>query len=381
MFKSILFRIKTRVRIELFNFAITTNRMSLKFRSVRIQSIRELTEDASEITLELTEEMKDHFKFDAGQYLTFRAQLNGEEIRRSYSLCSSPSENGLSVGIKRVKDGLFSNYALNNWKVGDEVEVMPPSGNFKFQPDPTRKRNLVLFAAGSGITPILSIAKTLLRNEPNSQVTLFYGNKGFAHIMFAEELENLKNLYLTRFRLFHIFSQESQGIPIQKGRIDSERLSKLHQAFLKNEQIDAIYSCGPESMILNVKSYFEQQGMAASNIHFELFFSGKQTQKEQETTPLVSVTCEVDLIIDDDVVSFTMASEDRSILEAAQKAGADVPYACKGGVCCTCKAKILEGKASMKVNYALEPDEVENGFVLTCQAIPTTTKITVSFDE
>jgi len=355
--------------------------MSFKFHTVHISSIRSLTDDSAEISLQIPAELIASFNFNAGQYLTFKTQINGEEIRRSYSLCSAPFEGTYRVGIKRVNQGVFSNYALDQLTVGDSIDVMPPAGNFKYQTNPAAKKNIVLFAAGSGITPILSIAKAILHEEPNSSVTLFFGNKGFSKVMFAEELEQLKNNYLTRFRLFHVFSQESQGIPIQKGRIDHDRLIALHRAFLSHDTIDGVYVCGPEQMILSVKSFFEEKGLAASQIHFELFHAGNSTKTKTSEEVRKINTCEVELIIDDDLISFQMEASDKNLLDAAQRAGADVPFACKGGVCCTCKAKILEGEAEMLVNYALEPEEVERGYVLTCQAIPTSNKITISFDE
>ena len=354
--------------------------MALTFHSLSIASVQNLTEDAAEITLNVPLHLTDTFRFLAGQYLTFKATINGEEIRRSYSLCCAPYEGLYKVGIKRVANGVFSNYAIDQLSVGNTIAVMPPMGNFKYIPDTNAKNNVVLIAAGSGITPILSIAKTILHEEPNSSVSLFYGNKGFSHVMFAEELENLKNTYLTRFRLFHIFSQESQGIPIQKGRIDRDRLTKLNQAFLSHDRIDSVYVCGPEEMILSVKDFYEASGINPKNIHFELFHSGSKPKTETNITQIES-TCEVELIIDDDAITFQMEPSDKSLLDAAQRAGADVPFACKGGVCCTCKAKILEGSANMMVNYALEPDEVHAGYVLTCQALPSSKKIKVSFDE
>lgn len=354
--------------------------MSLKFHTVQIAAIRPLTDDAVEITFDIPEANRAAFTYEAGQYLTLKTVINGEEIRRSYSLCSAPHEGNYKVGIKRVPNGIFSNYAIDILKKGNQIEVMPPAGNFMYVPTVDAKNHIVLIAAGSGITPMLSIAKTILTSEPNSNVTLFFGNRGFSSVMFAEELEQLKNKYLTRFRLFHVFSQESQGIPVQKGRIDAKRLAELYAAFLSHDQIDAVYLCGPEEMILTGKAFFEEKGLNSSQIHFELFHSGKAA-KAQEAAALTASTCQVDLIIDDDVISFEMDAKDKNLLEAAQRAGADVPFACKGGVCCTCKAKILEGEASMFVNYALEAEEVKQGYVLTCQAIPTTEKITISFDE
>jgi ring-1,2-phenylacetyl-CoA epoxidase subunit PaaE len=355
--------------------------MALTFHPINLVSKRFLTDDAAEFTFEIPAESFSLFTFSAGQYLTFRTQWNGEEIRRSYSLCSAPHENRWCVGIKRVEDGIFSNFALDHLDVGSTLEAMPPMGSFTYNTNPQASKHVVLYAAGSGITPILSIIKTILFEEPLSTVSLFYGNKGFSHVMFAEELEQLKNTFLTRFRVFHIFSRESQGIPIQKGRIDKEGIEALDRAFVSGLSIDDLFVCGPESMILAVKNFYLEKGLAKEKIHFELFHANASLRDKATAKATIQGDCEVALIMDDDVISFTMNSSDENLLEAAQKAGADVPYACKGGVCCTCKAKIIEGSASMVVNYALEPDEVESGYVLTCQAMPTTKKITVSFDE
>ena len=355
--------------------------MLRSFQSIGIKSVLRITEDAAELTLDIPEELHEAFRFQAGQYLTFKTFLNGEEVRRSYSLCSAPYENAWKVGIKRVKDGVFSNFAIDQLTPGDVLEVMPPMGNFKVIPQKDLARHFVLFAAGSGITPILSIAKTVLKEEPLSTVTLFFGNKGFSSIMFLEEIEALKNQNLTRLRVIHVLSRESQGIPLQKGRIDAEKLAQLHAAFLRDLTVDDVYVCGPEAMILAVKSFFEDKGLNKSSIHFELFHSGIAKASMQKEKHLEGITCSVQLILDDDSIDFEMTQDDDNLLDAAQRAGADVPFACKGGVCCTCKAKIIEGSASMRVNYALEPEEVEKGYVLTCQAVPTSSKITVSFDE
>jgi ring-1,2-phenylacetyl-CoA epoxidase subunit PaaE len=355
--------------------------MPRSFHSIGLKSVLRITEDAAELTLDLPEELHEVFHFEAGQYVTFKIILDGEEVRRSYSLCSAPFENVWKVGIKRVKGGAFSNFAIDHLKSGDVLDVMAPMGNFKFIPQKDGARHLVLFAAGSGITPILSIAKTVLKEEPSSTVTLFYGNKGFSSIMFLEDIEALKNKYLNRLRIIHVLSRENQGIPLQKGRIDAEKLDKLHSAFLRGLTIDDVYVCGPEAMILAVKNYFEAMGLNKSSIHFELFHSGIAKTTSAHEGQIQGITCSVQLILDDDSIDFEMTKDDDNLLEAAQRAGADVPFACKGGVCCTCKAKILEGSASMRVNYALEPEEVEQGYVLTCQAVPSSSKITVSFDE
>jgi ring-1,2-phenylacetyl-CoA epoxidase subunit PaaE len=240
----------------------------------------------------------------------------------------------------------------------------------------------VLFAAGSGVTPIFSILKSILREEPKSHVTMFYGNQGFSEVIFREELENLKNEYLNRLCLVHLFSRENLGNTIQKGRIDEQKCLDLHKAFLQNERIDDVFICGPEQMILDVKAAMLQKGLPEKSIHFELFHSGAaKTAAKKNTETLENVSSIVTVIMDDDAIEFPLDSSGMTILDAAYKAGSDVPYACKGGVCCTCKAKVLKGTVSMDLNYALTPEEVEAGYILTCQAHPTSEEVLVSFDD
>lgn len=355
--------------------------MSLKFHTLRISSVQPLTADSSKITFQVPESLKEDYRYLSGQYITLKVNIDGVEVRRSYSLCSSPFEDEWSVGIKRVPNGVFSNYALDHLAAGDEIEAMTPAGTFLYESHPKQKKTIVLYAAGSGITPVLSIAKTVLRDEPNSDVCLFFGNKGFSSVMFSEALESLKNKYMSRFRLYHIFSQESQGIPVQKGRMDAEKLEALHTHFLSNDKVDDVYVCGPEAMIHAVRNFYLAKGLKAEQVHFELFHANAKASENTTVKIEPQSSCEIDLIIDDDRISFTMTPEDDSILSAAQRAGADVPYACLGGVCCTCKAKIISGEAEMKVNYSLEKDEITAGYILTCQAIPTSEKIAVSFDD
>ncbi len=355
--------------------------MTPKFHHLSIKDIRRETKDTVSIAFQIPEDLSADYQYLSGQYLTLKANIGEEEVRRSYSLCSSPFEDEWRVAVKQIENGKFSTFANKSLKTGDSLEVMQPMGNFKFTPDANARRNYVLFAAGSGITPIYSILKSILKDEPQSTVTLFYGNKGFYGIIFREELEGWKNKYIDRFRMVHVFSRESPGNKIQKGRIDAEKCDHLYNAFLKNEQIDAAYICGPEQMILNVKSSLEQKGIASENIHFELFGTQIKTETKSAAENLPSFASKVEVIVDGDLVEFDLDSNGLTILDAAQKAGADLPFACKGGVCCTCKAKVLEGSARMDVNYALTPEEVENNYILTCQAHPTSEQIVVSFDD
>ena len=356
--------------------------MTPKFHLLKIKDIRTETDDAVSIGFEVPENLNLDYKFIAGQYLTFKVTINGEEVRRSYSLCTSPLENDLRVAIKRVTNGKFSNHALDNFEVGQDIEVMTPTGNFKFQPDSNAEKSYLLFASGSGITPIISIMKTILHEEPKSDVTFFYGNKNFNAIIFREEIEALKNQFMNNLRVIHILSRESLGNDIQKGRITREKVDHLYNAFLKDNNYDGVYICGPEEMIVGVKECLTEKGIAEKQIHFELFASSVPKKEIiRESTSTNAVDSMVSIILDGDRIDIPLNTDGESILDAAQKAGADLPFACKGGVCCTCKAKILEGTAKMDVNYALEKDEVEAGYILTCQAHPTSEKLLVSFDD
>jgi ring-1,2-phenylacetyl-CoA epoxidase subunit PaaE len=355
-------------------------KMTPIFHTLQIKNIRKETEDTVSIAFEIPQELRNEYTYISGQYLTLRTTIDGEDLRRSYSLCSAPHENEWRVAIKQVENGKFSTFANTSLKTGDSLEVMTPMGNFSPKIDASNKKHYVLFAAGSGITPILSIIKSVLHNESDSEISLFYGNKGFASIIFREEIEALKNEFMDRFRVIHILSRESLGNKIQKGRIDTQKIEELHAAFLKNTTIDEMYVCGPEEMIHAVKDTFPKFGVDAKNIHFELFGTSV-VKKDKVETVNASIVSNVTVIIDGDSLEIALESTADNILDAAQKAGADLPFACKGGVCCTCKAKILEGTASMDVNYALEPDEVEAGYILTCQAHPTSEKLVVSFDD
>ncbi len=358
--------------------------MTPKFHSLQVSDVRKETEDTVSIAFNVPADLKNDYAYRSGQYLTLRATINGEDVRRSYSLCSAPHQGEWRVAVKQVENGTFSTYANKEVKAGQLMEVMTPTGNFLINPDKNNSRSIILFAAGSGITPVISIVKTILREEPNSDVTLFYGNKGFNSIIFREELEALKNQFMDRLRVIHVLSRESLGNAIQKGRIDKAKGRELYKAFLKGTNPDAAYICGPEEMILGVKDALIEEGMKPEQVHFELFTTpGGGTKKEttSSTADEQEIAAKVTIIIDGDEMDINLSSKGQTILDAAQNAGADLPFACKGGVCCTCKAKILEGTVKMDVNYALEKDEVKAGFVLTCQAHPTSEKVVVSFDE
>jgi len=355
--------------------------MTPTFHNLQIKHLQHETEDAVSICFEVPESLKDSYRFEAGQYLTLRTHINNEELRRSYSICKAPSENQLCVVVKRVEEGKFSTWATANLKTGDSIEVMTPMGHFKHAAEPAAKKSYALFAAGSGITPIIAIAKNILLNEPLSDVSLVYGNKGFASIIFREEIEDLKNRYMDRFRLIHILSRESLGNRIQKGRIDEEKVADVCKAFFNQQQIDGVYICGPETMIHAVKNGMMNFGVEEKYIHFELFGTNQVTKAPKTEVEGPIVHSRVTIIMDDDHYVIDLDSNGKSVLEAGYDSGADLPFACKGGVCCTCKAKILKGTAVMDINYALEKEEIEAGYILTCQAHPTSKELIVSFDE
>ena len=354
--------------------------MTPKFHRLKIAEVRRETEDAVSICFDIPAELKEDFRYSPGQYLTLKTEMNGEEVRRSYSLCSSPSDNEWRIAVKKVNGGLFSSYANDELKAGMELDVMTPMGKFTANLNAANEKFYVFFAAGSGITPVLSLVKSILLEEPKSRVALFYGNKNAGSILFKESIEALKNEYIDRFQLVHILSRESLGNPLQKGRIDVSKCERLYNAFLHQEVIDDVFVCGPEEMIHCVKDLFSHKGIDEKHIHFELFgtFSRPNQVIPVDEAEIIS---KVKIILDGDELDIPLTNHGINILDAATQAGADLPYACKGGVCCTCKAKIISGTARMDVNYALEPDEVEAGYILTCQSHPTSEELIVSFDE
>lgn len=356
----------------------------IHFHSLRVKKVNRETDDCVSIEFDVPLELKEVFQFKQGQNLTIKKILNGEELRRNYSICTSPFENKLKVAVKKAEGGLFSTWANEELKAGDIFEVLPPTGNFYTALNPLQKKNYVAFAAGSGITPILSIIKTTLATEPKSTFTLVYGNRTKNSIIFKEELEALKDKFIDRFRIYHILSREITETEINNGRIDIDKLELLFHKLIDIKTCDEIFVCGPEEMIFCIKAYLEARGVATDKIHFELFTapgekkSEVRSQKsESDEGPKAKVRVKLDGIMFD----FDLDYEGESILDAALKQGADLPYACKGGVCTTCKAKLMKGKVSMDVNWGLEPDEVAKGFILTCQSHPTTENVVVDFDS
>lgn len=352
----------------------------MKFYPLKISDVRRETADCVSLAFEVPDDLLESFNFRQGQYLTLRGQIGGESVRRSYSLCSSPQEGHWRVAIKKVDGGVFSTYANEKLKKGDTLEIAAPDG--RFFPESLSidtAGHYVLFAAGSGITPIISIIKTLLQTSPNCQVTLIYGNKNAASVIFREEIEGLKNLYLGRLSVVYILSRARMDTAWQRGRIDRERLEQIFEKMPDLLVGDQFFICGPEEMTLAVRESLEKQGVSKSKIHFELFGTGKIAPKKQSTVISETIVANAEIRLDG--LMFDIAiHEGQSVLDAALLAGADLPFACKGGVCCTCRAKLTEGAVEMEVNYALDPEEVEAGFILTCQSIPKTKALKIDYD-
>lgn len=356
-----------------------------RFHTLRVQDITHETADSVSVAFEVPEELENEYKFIPGQYLTLEMEIEGEKARRSYSICSSPLDGELRVAIKKVEGGRFSTFANEKLTVGTEMQVMTPEGKFYTKLEPANKKNYVAFVAGSGITPVFSIMKSVMELEPQSTFTLFYGNRTTQSVIFRDKIDALKNKYMNRLEVHHILSREDQGSDFLKGHIDEAKCISFSQKFFNIDDVDDFFLCGPESMINCVSQSLQNLGVNKGHIHYELFTT--PTQKIAHKTKVSAdkksdkLLSSVTVILDGEETHFDIASDGSAILDAALDAGADVPYACKGAVCCTCRAKVLEGSVEMEMNYALEDDEVEDGYVLTCQSHPTSEKVVISYDE
>lgn len=356
--------------------------MAVHFHPLKIKNIKKETGECVSVSFDVPESLATEFLFKEGQNITIKAVVDGTEIRRSYSLCTAPHEKEIKVAIKAVYGGAFSTFA-QNLKKGDVLEVLPPVGKFNARLS-GQGGNYLAIAAGSGITPVISIIKHTLQTQPGSNFTLIYGNKSRGSIIFFEELEALKNKFIQRFNFINVLSREKTDATINYGRIDTEKLNALQQ-LVDFKNFDSAYICGPEEMIFAAAAFLENTGLKKSNIHFELFTTPGQKNviKQKATTenttgggPKSNITIK----LDGRSFDFELNRSGESILDAALQQGADLPYACKGGVCCTCRAKLVSGEVEMDVNYALEAEEVERGFILTCQSHPRSEKVVVDFD-
>ena len=353
------------------------------FHKLVVKDVYKETKDTVAVTFDVPESLQSDFQFTQGQYLTLKKDIKDEDVRRSYSLCSSPIENKWQVAIKKIDGGKFSTYANEKLKAGDVLEVAAPDGKFFVEVDVTKPKNYIVFAAGSGITPILSIIKTHLALEPEATVQLFYLNRKVKSIIFKEQIEGLKNKFLGRFEVFYFLTKEQRGIPLLNGRFTSEKLQELTNKIIDVKSVDECFICGPEEMIFLIKDELMGAGLEKEKIHFELFNAGGSEADKKHIAEVLEHQAEhteVTIIDGDKEFHFEMEPDYDNILDAALANDADLPFACKGGVCCTCKAKVVEGEVEMKLNYGLEPYEIDAGYVLTCQAVPTTDKVVVDFD-
>lgn len=356
-----------------------------RFHPLTVTDVRRETRDAVVVTLRPADEDRAVFDFTQGQYLTFRRKFEDEELRRSYSICAGKDEGVLKVGIKRVDGGCFSTWVNENLKPGDTLEAMPPMGAFFTALEPETAKHYLGFAGGSGITPVLSIIKTVLSREPRARFTLVYANRQISSIMFREELEDLKNVYLGRLSVLHVLESEAQDIDLFTGRIDGAKCAALFKNWIDPKSVTTAFICGPEPMMLAIAAALREHGLRDDQIKFELFASsqpGRARRKvEQINGADHAAACEATVTLDGATRIFKFPKHGQSLLDAALENAMDAPYACKAGVCSTCRAKVLEGEVEMETNHALEDYEVRQGYVLTCQCYPLTDRIVVSYDQ
>jgi len=353
-----------------------------RFHRLAVRDLRREAADAVSLTFAIPRELAQDYAFEPGQYLTLRAMMDGEEVRRSYSICSGPDDGELRIAVKKVDGGAFSTWAAEDLKAGDALDVMTPTGRFGVAHAPDDARIHVGFAAGSGITPILSIIRGVLAREPGSRFFLFYGNRSTDHILFREILEELKDHYMERLSVFHVISQEDQDIPILHGRLDADKVRVLLRSLVPAASIDHVFICGPTGMSDAIEATCRDIGIAAERIHVERFvseFGGKPRPKQIviEGAPPKAIAS---LIVDGKRRDVPVA-EGEAILDAALRAGMDLPFACKGGMCSTCRARLVEGEAAMEFNYSLEKWELDAGYILTCQAHPKSERVVVDYDQ
>lgn len=349
------------------------------FHTLKVKDIRKETADCVSVAFEIPEKLKAEFAYKAGQYLTLKFTINGEDVRRSYSLCSSPdADSDFRIAVKKVENGKMSNYLNTVLKVGDSIESMPPQGNFTLKD--AAPKHYVGFAVGSGITPVISILKTVMALNNGSKFTLFYGNKSAVDTIFKAELDALNDKY-DNLQVVYVFSRENQAEALLNGRLNDEKSTALINTYCNDTLAKEYYLCGPEDMIFNVSESLKTHGVSKDTIHFELFTTPvNMVGNAKSQSEAFSGMAQVTVIIDDQPYNFELSSNGKNILDASMDVGADAPFSCKGAVCCTCKAKVVEGKAIMDMNYALSDSEVEEGYILTCQAHPASDKVVVDFD-
>ncbi len=351
-----------------------------KFYKITVANVEKLTPDSVVITFDIPERLKDKFTYKAGQHVIVRKIINGEDVRRTYSFCSAPQEDVFRIAIRQIKGGVFSGYANNVLKAGDVLELSEPLGAFSLTPKPDGV--YVGIAAGSGITPIMSMIRAVLLQDDDSRFLLYYSNRDTDHTMFLRELATLKSLHMDKFSFQLFMTRQIVDVPFWGGRIDGGKISHLHKTVFDDLGVDGYFLCGPKNMVDNTRESLLAAGEPDRNIHSELFVAGNDGAKpDAETTQAALAKARINIIMDGRKVQVDYREEHGSILEAALAAGLDVSFSCKSGVCATCRAKVTKGQVEMGVNYGLEPEEMDDGFVLSCQSVPLSDDITISYDE
>lgn len=355
--------------------------MAQQFHTLTVNYLDRQTDDSIIIGFDMDGLPESTFHFLAGQNISIRIFSNGEELRRTYSICSCPSEGIIRIGVRGVKDGIFSNIALNQLKIGDTLDIMPPVGNFTIQGKNAADNQFVFFATGSGITPIISMIKDKLEKDNSAVCTLFYSNRNIASMMFREELDGIKNNYTDRLQVVYLFSREFLDADLFYGRMTAEKSKVLLETFVPDFAGSQFFICGPQEQTIAIKDLLTKTlNVPINHVHFELFHTGSLPEVVQEEHIDFTGTAEVTVRLDGKETTFNLGYDKMSILEAGLKQGLDLPYSCKGGVCCTCRAHLSEGQVKMDQNFALEEDELEEGFILTCQSHPRSGKLFVDYD-
>jgi len=349
-----------------------------QFHPLRVADVEPLTDDSVAITFEVPPELADAYRFTHGQHLTIRGD-DGE--RRSFSICTTPSSQRLTIGVKKLPGGVFSQGVVDHLHPGDELDVMTPAGRFTTVLDPASERSYVAIAAGSGITPVISIVSTILEQEPRARVMLVYANRTHRTVMFLDELHDLKDQYAERFHLVHVLTREQQDVELLSGRLDGDRLTRILKSLRPVEDVDEWFLCGPQQMVLDLRELLLDHGVDPHAVHTELFHADpvpRAPVARLEGAP--EGAAHVTIKLDGRTSELDLRPDDVGVLEAALRVRSDLPFACRGGVCGTCRALLVEGEVSMDVNYALEPEEIEKGYVLTCQAHPASEKVVLDYD-
>lgn len=357
-----------------------------RFHALSVKDIRKETHDAVSIAFDIPDDLLNTFRFTQGQYLTLRQEIDGEDVRRSYSICTGIHDHELRVAVKQVPGGSFSTFANQQLKPGDYLEVMPPQGKFFVPLDPNREGHYLAVTAGSGVTPIMSIVSSTLESEPHSHFTVIYGNRSTTGTLFRERLQDLKDRYLERLNIIYVFSREQQEIDLYNGRIDANKCNAMFDRWVDVPKLDAAFICGPQEMTESVRDVLTQYGLSKEKVHFELFTAstptaGAKRRQAAKAEHADSAASLVQVMIDGRTIEYNLPRNTQNILDAGNEHGADLPFSCKAGVCSTCKAKVIEGEVEMDVNFALEDYEIDAGYVLSCQCYPISDKVVLDYDE